>query len=45
MCLKEILSYCKIGNIREGFIFAKEFREKKPSRNGEIILLFTDGGE
>ena len=33
--------YCKFGNFREGFIFVKI----KSSRNGEIILSFTDLGK
>ena len=40
-------SYCKFGNFRGGFIFAKlrrreVSRKKKPSRNREIILSFND---
>ena len=33
--------YCKFGNFREGFIFAK-LRVIKPSRNGEKDFSFTD---
>ena len=32
------MSYCKFGNFHDGFSFQKI----KPSRNGEIILSFTD---
>ena len=44
------LEYCKSGNFREGFIFAKtshmrSFVRIKSSRNGEIILTFTDIGK
>ena len=37
-------TYCKFGNFREGFIFAKlrSFVKIKTSRIGEIILSFTD---
>ena len=37
--------YCKFGNFRKGFIFAKLsifFLKIMPSQNGEIILSFTD---
>ena len=35
--------YCKFGNFREGFIFAKlRYVQIKSSRNGEITLSFTD---
>ena len=39
--------YCKFGNFREGFIFAKlrimrSFVKIESSRNGEITLSFTE---
>ena len=39
--------YCKFGNFREGFIFAKlrSFLKIKPSWNGKITLSFTDVGK
>ena len=38
-------TYCKSGNFREGFIFAKRsFVKLKPSRRGKITLSFTDIG-
>ena len=40
--------YCKFGNIREDFIFAKlmrSFVKIRSSRNGEITLSFTDEGK
>ena len=44
------MMYCRFGNFREGFNFAKlrnceNSRKIKSSRNGEIILPFTDIGE
>ena len=45
-------SYCKFGNSREGFVFAKlrgceVFVRIKPSKNGEIqvTMLVTDVGK
>ena len=40
-------NYFKFGNIREGFIFGnvRSLVKIKLSRNGEIILLFTDEGK
>ena len=37
------VTYCKFGNFREGFIFAKlrSFVKIKSSQNGEITLSFT----
>ena len=44
-----VISYCKFGNFREGFIFTKfayaEFSKIKPSRNRENSLSFTDVGK
>ena len=39
--------YCKFGNFRDGFIFAKlhSFVKIKLSQNGEITLSFTDIGK
>ena len=42
--IDSISVYCKFGNFREGFIYAK-LRENKSSRNGKITLSFTDLGK
>ena len=43
------ITYCKIGNFRESFLFREtsnmqSFLKLKSSRNGEIILSFIDIG-
>ena len=35
------VNYCKFGNFREGYIFAK-LREYKPLWNSKFSLLFSD---
>ena len=39
-----IARYCEFGNFREGFIL-RSFEKIKSSRNGEIILSFTDAAK
>ena len=40
------IMYCKFGNFREDFIFAKRsFVKIKPSRNGKITLSYIDIGK
>ena len=39
------MHYCKFGNFREDFIFAKLRIKLKPSQNGKITLSFIDIGK